>query len=99
MRVSETLGEALRALEAHLKAQYRGAMVHVAVESGVAVLSFALYEPMGKGVGHICEEGLATLVGAVRELCVPEWAPSQVLIPRREPADGMHAAKTPAELE
>ena len=87
MRVSETLGDALRALEAHLKAQYRGAMVHVAVESGVAVLSLALYEPMGKGVGHICEGGLATLVGAVRELCVPEWAPSEVLIPRREPAD------------
>src|SRR3954468_7896608 len=41
MRASETLGDALRALEAHLKAQYRGAMVHVAVESGVAVLSFA----------------------------------------------------------
>ena len=99
MRVSETLGEALRALEAHLKAQYRGAMVHVAVESGVAVLSFALYEPMGKGVGHICEGGLATLVGAVRELCVPDWAPTEVLIPRREPADGTHAAKTPAEVE
>jgi AraC-like DNA-binding protein len=87
MKVSETLGDALRALEAHLKAQYRGAMVHVEVDSSVAVLSIALYEPMGRGAGHIYEGGLATLVGAVRELCVPDWAPSEVLIPRREPAD------------
>lgn len=87
MRASETLGDALRALEAHLKAQYRGAMVDVEVGSGVAVLRLALYEPMDKGAGYICEGGLATLVRTVRELCYPDWAPSEVLIPRREPAD------------
>jgi AraC-like DNA-binding protein len=87
MRASETLGSALQALETHLKIQNRGAVVHVEVESGVAVLSFAPYEPMGKGAGYICEGGLATAVRMVRELCVPGWAPTEVLIPRREPAD------------
>src|SRR3954462_11405210 len=87
MRASETLGSALQALETHLKIQNRGAVVHMAVESGVAVLSFAPYEPMGKGAGYICEGGLATAVRMVRELCVPGWAPTEVLIPRREPAD------------
>jgi len=87
MRASETLGSALQALETHLKIQNRGAVVHMAVESGVAVLSFAPYESMGKGAGYICEGGLATAVRMVRELCVPGWAPTEVLIPRREPAD------------
>ena len=87
MRASETLGSALQALEAHLKIQNRGAVVHMAVESGVAVMTFAPYEPMGKGAGYICEGGLATAVRMVRELCFPDWAPTEVLIPRREPAD------------
>jgi Arabinose-binding domain of AraC transcription regulator, N-term len=87
MKASETLGAALRALEAHLKIQNRGAVVHLEVESGVALLSFAPYEPMGKGAGYICEGGLATAVRAIRELCVSDWAPTEVLIPRREPAD------------
>src|SRR5215213_1237206 len=55
MRASETLGSALRALGAHLKIQTRGAVVHLEVEGGVAVLSFAPYEPMGDGAGYICE--------------------------------------------
>jgi AraC-like DNA-binding protein len=87
MRASETLGDALRALEAHLKAQYRGAAVYVEIGTGVAALSLAFYEPMGKGASYIYEGGLATLVRAVRELCSPDWAPTEVLIPRRVPAD------------
>src|SRR5215218_7647310 len=87
MSASETLGSALQALETHLKIQNRGAVVHMAVESGVAVMTFAPYEPMGKGAGYICEGGLATAVRMVRELCFPDWAPTEVLIPRREPAD------------
>jgi AraC-like DNA-binding protein len=42
---------------------------------------------MGDGAGYICEGGLATAVRTVRELCHPDWAPSEVLIPRRVPAD------------
>src|SRR5215212_2270658 len=42
---------------------------------------------MGDGARYICEEDLAATVWAMRELCYPDWAPSEVLIPRREPAD------------
>src|SRR5215218_6779522 len=51
MRASETMGSALRALEVHLKIQNRAVVVYLEVESGVAVLSFAPCEPMGKGAG------------------------------------------------
>jgi len=57
------------------------------IARGVAVVSLALYEPMGEGAGSIYEAGLATLVRLMRELCGPDWAPAEVLIPRREPAD------------
>jgi len=87
MRASETLGAALRALEVHLKIQNRAVVVYLEVESGVAVLSFAPCEAMGDGARYICEVELAATVWAMRELCGPDWAPSEVLIPRREPAD------------
>src|SRR3982751_5952269 len=50
-------------------------------------VSLALWEPMGEGAGSIYEGGLAALVRLMRELCGPDWAPAEVLIPRREPAD------------
>jgi len=53
MRASETLGDALRGLEAHLNVQNRGAVVHLEIASGVVVVSLALYEPMGEGAGSI----------------------------------------------
>src|SRR4051812_37546262 len=73
MRASETLGDALRALAAHLNVQNRGAVVRMEIGSGSAVLSLALYEPMGEGAGSIYEAGLATLVRLMRELCGPNW--------------------------
>src|SRR5215213_4411000 len=74
MRASETLGSALRALEVHLKIQNRAVVAHLAVETGVAVMTFAPYEPMGKGARYICEVELAATVWAMRELCGPDWA-------------------------
>src|SRR3954454_12696267 len=87
MRASETLGSALRALEVYLKIQNRAVVAHLAVETGVAVLSFAPCEAMRDGARYICEVDLAATVWAMRELCGPDWAPSEVLIPRLEPAD------------
>jgi hypothetical protein len=48
MRTSETVGDALRVIEAHLKVQYRGAAVRIEIEGGLAVLRLALCAPMGK---------------------------------------------------
>jgi len=58
MRASETLGDALRGLEAHLNVQNRGAVVHLEIENGVVVVSLALYEPMAEGAGSIYSEGI-----------------------------------------
>src|SRR3954471_19353268 len=42
-----------------------------------AVLSFAPCEDMGDGARYICEVELAATVWAMRELCGPDWAPSE----------------------
>jgi len=87
MRVCDTVGDALRTLEAHLRVQNRGAVVQLEVRDSVAVLSFSPYEPGGEGAGLIAEGGLATSVQMMRDLCGADWAPSEVLIPRRPPAN------------
>jgi AraC-like DNA-binding protein len=47
MRSSETLGDALRGLERHLRVQTRGGIVQLKVDEGFAVLSYCPYYSMG----------------------------------------------------
>jgi AraC-like DNA-binding protein len=87
MSSSATLGDALHVLEAHLWIQDRGAVVHSEIDEDIIILNYSAYEPSGEGAVQISEGALATTIGAIRELCGPRFAPSEVLIPRREPAD------------
>ena len=49
MRHSDTVGDALRALEAHAGAQNWGAVIGLAIDSDVAVLSYCPYGSDGEG--------------------------------------------------
>ena len=62
-------------------------MMRLEVDEGVAVLSYALYEPAGEGIRQIFEGALAAMVQVLRDLCGTAWVPSEVLIPRRAPAN------------
>jgi hypothetical protein len=61
MRSSETLGDALRGLERHLRVQTRGGIVQLKVDDGFAVLSYCPYYSMGEGAGLVCEAALAAM--------------------------------------
>ena len=87
MRVCDTVGEALRMLQAHLRIQNRIAIMQLEVHDGVAMLCFSLYEPDAEGAVMVAEGGLATSVQVLRDLCGADWSPSEVLIPRRAPAN------------
>jgi len=87
MRVCDTVGEAPRTLQAHLRIQNRIAIVPLEVRDGVAMLCFSLYEPDAEGALLVAEGGLATSVQVIRDLCGADWSPSEVLIPRRAPAN------------
>ncbi|MDR7036012.1 AraC-like DNA-binding protein [Methylobacterium sp. BE186] len=87
MRHSDTVGDALRALEEHLGMQNRGAVVGLGVAGGVAVLSYSPYEPGAEGAALHSERALATATNVLRVLCGADWAPLEVLLPRSAPHD------------
>ena len=85
LRNSETIGDALRALEAHLSVRDQGAVIGLGVHDDVAVLSYAPYEPEAEGAALHSERALAKAINILRALCEPEWAPTEVLLPRSTP--------------
>ncbi|KAB1072362.1 AraC family transcriptional regulator [Methylobacterium planeticum] len=87
MRNSDTVGNALRALEAHLCVRNRGAAVGLGVHDDIAVLTYAPHEPEAKGAAHHAERGLAKTTNLLRALCGSEWTPLEVLLPRSMPHD------------
>lgn len=85
VRNSQTVGDALRALEAHLSVRDQGAVIGLGVHDDVAVLSYAPYEPEAEGAALHSERALAKTMNILRALCGPEWAPTEVLLPRSIP--------------
>lgn len=85
LRNSQTVGDALRALEAHLSVRDQGAVIGLGVHDDVAVLSYAPYEPEAEGAALHSERALAKAINILRALCGPEWAPTEVLLPRSTP--------------
>ncbi|WP_336492588.1 AraC family transcriptional regulator, partial [Methylobacterium nigriterrae] len=87
LRSSETVGDALRALEAHLCVRNRGAAVGLGIHDEVAVLSYAPHEPEAEGAALHAERALATATNVLRALCGSDWDPLEVLLPRPAPRD------------
>ncbi|WP_132250977.1 AraC family transcriptional regulator [Methylobacterium segetis] len=87
LRNCASVGDALRALEAHACVRDRGAMVGLGVHDDVAVLSYAPHEPEAEGAALHLERALATVTNILRGLCGPDWAPLEVLLPRSAPRD------------
>ncbi|AWB23044.1 AraC family transcriptional regulator [Methylobacterium currus] len=87
MRNTHTLGDALRALALHQGLFDRGAVIDVMVKGPVAVACYAPYEPDADGIALHCERALTAMTNVVRALGEPDWAPDEVLVPRRQPQD------------
>ena len=85
----DTLGDAIRALEAHLQIVDRGTLVHLEKTDDAVVLSCLQYGSAGRGGGIIVESLLATIVSAIRELCGRDWFPAEVHLARRVPEDSI----------
>ncbi|WP_336491905.1 AraC family transcriptional regulator [Methylobacterium nigriterrae] len=87
MRNSDTVGDAMRALEAHLCVQNRGSAVGLGVHDDIAVLSYAPHQPEAEGAAHHAERGLAMATSLLRALCGSDWVPLEALLPRLAPRD------------
>ena len=84
---SETFGDALRGLVAHLSVQDRVIVPSLDVAGDTAVFSHAVYQPEMESADQITDGAIACAVNAIRALLGADWAPAEVLLPRGQPAD------------
>ena len=84
---SETIGDALRGLVAHLGVQDRVVVPLLKVKDDTAILSYAVYQPEMESADQIIDSTIAGAVNAVRALLGADWSPLEVLLPRARPVD------------
>jgi AraC-like DNA-binding protein len=84
---SPDVGAALRSLVTHLYLQDRGAVPTLAVEGKRVSLGYAIYEPGVENAGQIMDAAAAIGWNVLRGLCGPRWAPTEVQLAHRRPAD------------
>jgi AraC-like DNA-binding protein len=84
---SQTFGDALRSLVAHLSVQDRVIVPSLDVTGDTAVFSHTVYQPGMESADQITDGAIACTVNAIRALLGADWAPSEVLLPRGQPAD------------
>jgi AraC-like DNA-binding protein len=102
MQHAETMGDALRILVSYLGTQSRGAVPSLTVEGNAAVFSYLTYEPGLQGADQIADGVIACMVNVIRSLCGSGWNPTEVLLPRADPADRevyRHHARAPVRFD
>jgi AraC-like DNA-binding protein len=81
------VGVALRVLCRFLSLNDGGAVLSLATEGPFSSLNYAIYEGGVEGTSQIHLMVSAVACNVLRDLCGPDWAPSDVLIPCRRPHD------------
>ncbi|PVE20990.1 AraC family transcriptional regulator [Microvirga sp. KLBC 81] len=87
MQHSDTVGDALRTLVAHLSLHDRAVVPSLTLSDGTALLTFATYQAESTGVQQVLDAALGVVVNILRTLCGPTWNPTEILVPRLAPAD------------
>jgi AraC-like DNA-binding protein len=87
MQHSDTVGDAIRALVANLSIQNRGAVPSLTLVDDMALFTFSVYQAEAESADQVSDGSLAVTVNAIRALCGADWNPTEVLLPRRAPAD------------
>lgn len=84
---AESVGNALRAMVLHLHVHDRGAVLSLTpVDCGQVQLSYVIFHPGTPGAVQITDGALAIMGAVLRQLCGPQWRPTEVLLPRSRPA-------------
>ena len=81
------VGHALEDLVHYLSLHDRGGIATFEVRNATALLGFTVIEPETQAVDQICDLSMAVARNLMRGLCGPKWTASQVLLPRKPPAD------------
>ena len=87
VKYSPDVGTALRNLVRYMHLHVRGAGIGLDVTGGSAMLAYAIHEPGVDAVDQVCDGAVAALHNIMRELCGPDWRPTEAWFAHRRPDD------------
>jgi AraC-like DNA-binding protein len=87
MSHANDVGSALRSAVGYLHLHDRGAVASLLVADGTAYLGYAVAETDIEGTEQIGATAIGIACNIMRGLCGAEWAPSEVRLARRKPAN------------
>ena len=86
-RHSASVGEALRTLTMYQHLNSAGGLAFLLEHGHTVDFGYAIYYPDAVGADQIYDAALAACFNYLRELCGPEWTPSEVLLAHKNPLD------------
>jgi AraC-like DNA-binding protein len=87
VKYAPDVGTAVRSLVRYMHLHVRSAVTALAVDGGVAALSYDIVEPNVEANDQTGDGAMAAFCNVMRELCGPEWKPVEVCFAHRKPAD------------
>lgn len=87
VRLSDTLGDALRLGAIHQRLNSNGAAAFVLEYSRTVSFGYAAFHPNAERTSPAYDVVIALYVNCIRELCGAAWNPTEVLLPRSTPED------------
>ncbi|MFC1778277.1 AraC family transcriptional regulator, partial [Pseudomonadota bacterium] len=86
-KYSTDVGSALEILKRYLHLHVRGATTTLAIDSGLAVLEYQIYQTRALGNDQVGDGAVAVLYNILSELCGNDWRPIEVRFAHRRPID------------
>lgn len=87
VKYSADVGSALASLIRYTHIQVRSGEVNLLVDRNMAMLTWQLHGKGLVGLDHVGDATIATLHNVMRELCGPDWRPSEAWFAHRMPED------------
>lgn len=87
MKYSSDVGSALQCLVRHLHLHGRGGMTTLGVDGDRATLAFEIYVQRSMATDQIGDGAVAFMFKILRDLCGPDWLPTEALFVHRRPVD------------
>ncbi len=71
----------------YLHLHVRGATTSLVVDGGTAMFAYAIHEPVAEAVDQVGDGAVAVMHNVVRDLCGPDFRPTEAWFAHRKPAD------------
>lgn len=87
MKYSPDVQTALDCIVRHLRVQVHGARASLEVEGKWAIFAWEIHEPGVEAIDQVGDGAIAVYYNILRELCGPDWQPTEAWFAHRRPAD------------